>query len=338
MTRGLLDHDPSIFNLHASPFPYDPKAQCPVFDRFLSETFAGDQESIDTHLRWMAYELSGRGDLQKGYFLLGPTRSGKGTLSHISDALLGLSQVTAMSLRDFGTDFGMAALVGKSVCRINDARDAGTATGAAVERLLGIIGGDHVQINRKNKDAWVGQLGVRFTIASNEELRLPDASGAIINRFIFNRTETSHLGREDTTLLGRILEREMPGVLNRVLDHIDRLDEEWPKNDRVMETISSMRAAASPITAWIQDRGLLVGSVLVGYRYSMPKGEAFSEYSSWAYENGYQRMNSATFGRHLRAAIPLGKDTFPGPKGKQVPHYTGIGTMEEGCRCSACMG
>lgn len=320
ITGRLEEHDPKIFNLHASPFGYNKEAQCPVWDDFIKQTFDGDQDSIDTHYLWMAYELLGSLDLQKAYMLLGQPRSGKGTVMRIQDALLGASQVTSMSLRDFGTDFGMQSLVGKSVCRINDARDAGTANVAAVERLLGIVGGDAVQINRKGIAPWVGRLGVRFTLASNEEIRLPDASGAIVSRFIFNRTAGSHLGHEDFTLADRILEKEMPGVLNRVLDYVDHVHEKWPKNIRVQATVSAMKAASQPLRAWVEDSGLNLGP-----EYYIARGAAYHNYKDWCEGNGYRPMNSSTFGRALRAWLSGVGDKQIGPAGEQVRCYTGIG-------------
>lgn len=323
ITGRLETHDSKIFNLHASPFGYDPKAQCNTWDAFIKQTFDGDQDSIDTHYLWMAYELLGAVDLQKAYMLLGQPRSGKGTLMRIADALLGPSQVTAMSLRDFGNNFGMELLVGKSVCRINDARDAGTANVAAVERLLGIIGGDAVQIDRKGRLPWAGTLGVRFTLASNEEIRLPDASGAIVSRFVFNRTAGSHLGHEDFTLAQRIIENEMPGVLNRVLDYIDHVHEKWPESKRVADTVSAMKQASQPLRAWVEDNGLQVGP---GYRIAV--GACYHGYKEWADANGYRAMNSATFGRALRAWLPGVGIVRLGDKGQQVRHYTGIGYDE----------
>lgn len=320
ITGRLEKHDPKIFNLHACPFDYDPKAQCPTWDAFIKQTFDGDQDSIDTHYLWMAYELLGAVDLQKAYMLLGQPRSGKGTVMRIGDALLGARQVTAMSLRDFGSNFGMELLVGKSVCRINDAREAGSANAAAVEKLLGIVGGDAVQIDRKGKIPWSGTLGVRFTLASNEEIRLPDASGAIVSRFVFNRTAGSHLGHEDFTLADRILKSEMPGVLNRVLDYVDNVYDKWPTNVRVAATVQSMKQASQPLRAWVEDSALVISP-----GYLIPVGAAYHGYKEWAEMNGYRAMNSATFGRALRAWLPDVGITRLGDKGEQVRHYTGIG-------------
>jgi putative DNA primase/helicase len=177
-----------------------------------------------------------------------------------------------------------------------------------------------VQIDRKNKDPWVGQLGVRFSLSSNEEVRLPDASGAIVSRFIFNRTSGSHYGHEDYTLLDRILKDEMPGVLNRVLDHIDDVYEKWPVSAHVNEIMESMKNASQPLRAWIEDN-----EINVGPEYALAVGAAYRGYVDWAEQNGYHKMNSATFGKALRALLPALTVVRLGNKGEQVRNYVGLG-------------
>lgn len=325
MTGMLLEHDPSIFNLHAVPFAFDPEAQCPRWDRFIDETFAGDEVAIEIHYRWMATELMAATDLQKAYMLLGERRSGKGTLMRIGDALAGIGQTTAMSLRDFAKGFGMRALIGKNVCRINEMVDPGLGAAAAVEYLLSIVGGDSVQVDIKLQDPWVGQLPVLFTLSGNEIPRLPDAGGALTSRMILNRTAGTREGKQDPGLAGKIIGDEMPGVLNRVLAWVDKVYDAWPVNERVAGDIQSMRDGGSPVRAWLEDPE---NELRVGPMWAMPRKEAFVEFASWAHENGHGRMSNATFGRHLSACVPNLGAAQVGGKNSQVRHYTGFGKEE----------
>lgn len=320
-TGVLLPHDQTVFNLHSSPFPYDPDALCPEWDQFLDTTFGGDAVAIEIHYRWMASELLRAVDRQKAYVLIGQRRSGKGTLMKISDRLLGDGQVTGLSLDQVAGGFNLAPLIGKSVCRISDVRDAGKATGLAVQRLLSIIGAQQVQIDRKNREPWVGELPILFTLESNEELHLPDASGAIVSRFIFSRTSGSREDAMDPTLADRIIRNEMPGILNKVLEHTGMVYDIWPETDAGRETKRSMAMASQPLSAWIEDNGLIIGKEV-----SIAKGAAYHSYHSWAKENGHARpMTSAVFGRGLFALLPGLVVHRPIIDGKQSPYYVGIG-------------
>jgi putative DNA primase/helicase len=57
--------------------------------------------------------------------LVGPKRSGKGTIGRILIALLGDDNVVAPTLAGIGTNFGLAPLIGKPLEIISDSRLGG---------------------------------------------------------------------------------------------------------------------------------------------------------------------------------------------------------------------
>ena len=80
-------------------------------------------------------------------------------------ALVGPANYTATTMQQLAGEFGLQNLINKSVCVVPDALLSGrTDSVVAVERLKAISGADIVSVNRKNKDFWIGQLGVRFCI------------------------------------------------------------------------------------------------------------------------------------------------------------------------------
>lgn len=322
MTGKMLDHDKADFNLYCSPIKSTDLAgaQCPEWDALLKNAFDGDQDSIDTHYLWMAAELCHAVDLQKIYYLTGPKRTGKGVMMDVSTALIGESQVTGMSMGNFGEDFGMQSLVGKSVCRINDTRGAGKNAHTAVERLLSITGGGRVQVNVKNKEPWVGRLDVLFTIDSNLEVDLPDASGAITSRMIFNRTANSVLGHEDFGLGQRIIDNELPGVMRKVLEYVDKIYDTWPRNQRAEASRQRSKALSQPLSAWAEDVGLLVG-----WEHSAPVQDVYDSYSGWCVMNGDRPMHPAKFGTVLAGFVDGLDRKKRGPRGDQVYVYLGVG-------------
>jgi putative DNA primase/helicase len=321
-TGVLLPHTPDVFNLHSSPFSYEPGAQAPEFSRLLKETFGGDHSAIRRHLLWMGAELIGAHDLQKAYVLTGQPGSGKGTLMKIGTALLGASQVAGLSLDQLTKDFTLSPLIGKSVCRINDVREIGRATSVAVQRLLAIVGGDQVMIDRKNQVPWVGTLPVLFTLESNETIRMPDSSGAIIRRLVTNKTVGSREAAMDPGLADRIIQREMPGVLNMVLDVVEGVYGVWPETDDSLEAKEEMRRASQPLRVWMEERGVVEGELL-----SIERDVAYHDYHNWALEGGVRNiMDKSWFVRAVRALLPgVGKPVRRGARGEQVWWFEGIG-------------
>ena len=198
--RELLPHTPEFFNTFALPFAYEPDAGKPEhWLSFLKEVFPDDLESAETLQEWFGYILSGRTDLQKMLMVVGPPRSGKGTIVRTLIALIGAESHAAVTDTALANDFGLALLVDKTLAVFSDTRV--TIKGKKlVETLLSVTGEDTVPVNRKYRDAVSVRLGVRFMIMSNELPFLPDNSGAIVSRMIALSTPNSWLGREDPGL------------------------------------------------------------------------------------------------------------------------------------------
>lgn len=324
VTGEVMPSDKSRFNLHASPVAYDKGATCPQYLRFLNQMFEDDEASVETHLLWQAYELTGSNALQKAYMLVGQKRTGKGTSMDLQTALLGGQRsVAATSLAAFENGFGYQGMIGKTVCRIQDARDAGgKAMSAAAQGILSITGGGLIRADIKGKQAWEGRLGVRFTIDTNEMIHFPDASGTVASRFIYNLTNTQHswLGHEDTGLPGRLM-GELPGILNLLLDRMEAIWEKWPVSERVSDMMNDAEESASPIIAWARDVGMVFG-----FEELVSRDDARDSYDAWRQMEGLHRVDSRIFGRDLSAAFPmLGKYYSKPSDGPRQRHYRGMG-------------
>jgi putative DNA primase/helicase len=100
--------------------------------------------------------------------LIGPTRSGKGTIARVSAALLGKGNVAGPTLASLGTNFGLSPLLGKPLAVVSDARLTGGNVHQVVERLLSVSGEDLLTVDRKYREPWTGKLPSRFLILSNE--------------------------------------------------------------------------------------------------------------------------------------------------------------------------
>ncbi len=89
-TRKLLPHTPAFFNHNALDFDYDPRAQEPrQWLAFLSQLWPEDAESIATLQEIFGYLLTADTSQQKAFMLIGPKRSGKGTIGRVLHRLIG---------------------------------------------------------------------------------------------------------------------------------------------------------------------------------------------------------------------------------------------------------
>ena len=99
--RASCDRTPrSSSAQHVLPFAYDPDAPKPTrWLRFLDELWGDDEESKATLAEWFGYVLSGDTAQQKMFLLVGPKRSGKGTIARVLTGLLGAHNTAGADAR-----------------------------------------------------------------------------------------------------------------------------------------------------------------------------------------------------------------------------------------------
>jgi putative DNA primase/helicase len=301
-SRKLTSHTPLFFSENCLPFPYDPEGLDPKhWLQFLDTLWGEDKESQELLQEWFGYCLLLDTRQQKILLLIGPKRSGKGTIGRILTKLLGQENVASPTMASLGTQFGLDPLKGKPLAIISDARLSGRSDQAIVtERLLSISGEDAQTIDRKYKDPVTLRLPTRFMILTNELPRLTDASGALASRFLLLQMVNSFHGREDHGLEARLLE-ELPEILNWALEGLDRLRERgrFVQPATGKEALSDLEELGSPMAAFIREKCILDPHATVGC------DNLFSAWKKWCTENGREHPGTAQlFARDLRAVVP----------------------------------
>ncbi|WP_063772690.1 DNA primase family protein [Streptomyces sp. CT34] len=323
--RTLVDLTPQFFNLVSVPFDYDPGATAPAWRAFLEGVWPDDQASIDALQEWFGYVLSGRTDQQKILLIVGPTRSGKGTIARVLASLVGAGNMAGPTLASLGSNFGLSPLLGKSLAVISDARLSGRDGHQVVERLLTISGEDTIDVDRKFKNPWTGKLPTRLMILSNELPNFGDSSGVIARRFIVLNMAVSWLGKEDTALTDK-LTAEMPGILNWALDGLTRLENtgrltEPPSSQ---EAVTTMQDTASPTSAFVRER------CETGPTCQVTVDELWAVWKDWADDSGIRAGTKQMFGRNLLSVVPQLRVTKPrGDDGRQLRTYVGLALSSE---------
>ena len=325
---GRIDPSPRFFSTTALPVDFDPVAPVPArWYEFLREIWPEDPQAIATLQEWFGYSLTPDTTRQKILLVVGPSRSGKGTIGRVLRGLLGPDGVTNPTLAGLATNFGLAPLIGKALAVISDARLSGrTDQGVIVERLLSISGEDSLTIDRKNRAPWTGRLSTRLMLLTNELPRLRDASAALANRFIVLRQTETFLGRENALLTDQLL-GELPGILMwavggwaRLRDR-DRFDP--PDSGAVLA--DELVALSSPVSQFVAE------CCLVGSGQNVSVDGLYSRWQGWCEVQGRDHPgDKAAFGRDLRAVVP-GVDNQPRHRdGGQVRTYLGIGLRPRG--------
>jgi putative DNA primase/helicase len=313
---------PRFFNAHALEYDFDPAAPGPLgWLNFLDQIWGNDAESIATLQEWFGYLLTPDTRQQKILMMVGPKRSGRGTIARVLKALAGSNTVVNPTLSTLARPFGLSTFIGKPIAIFPDARLSSRPDNAAiVECLLSISGEDDQTIDRKHLPAWTGKLPTRFVLISNELPRLRDVSGALAGRLIILQFTRSFYGQEDTALFDR-LQSELPGILRWAIAGWERLNRRgWfiqPHSAR--ELVATMDELASPIAAFLRDRCVVGADAVCGV------AAIYDAWRAWCQEHGRAAVGDEhSFGRDLHAAIPGLTTIRPRTPQGRLRHYRGV--------------
>ena len=300
-TGKIIPATPGLFTTAALDFDYDRNAATPVaWTGFLKQLFGDDAESIDLLQDWFGYCLTPDTSQQKMLLIVGPRRSGKGTIGRVLRELIGHDNVVGPTTSGLAGQFGLQPLIGKSLAIVSDARFSGRDIQAVVERLLCISGEDTLTIDRKHLGAITMKLSTRFMFLTNELPKLSDTSGALAGRFIILRLTESFYGREDHGLTHKLL-KELPGILLWALLGWLRLKDRgrFVQPHSVEEAIHDLEDLSSPVGAFVRERCAVEPGM------SVETGQMYAAWKSFCEDMGRDYPGTrASFGRDLHAAVP----------------------------------
>ena len=213
-TGNSVPPTPRFFSPYALEFDYQPDAPAPAeWLKFLDSIWGTDAEVIGTLQDWLGYCLTPDTSQHKILLLVGPPRSGKGTIARVLRRLIGVENTVGPTLASLAESFGLEPLIGKPLAIIGDARlSAKSDRSVVTERLLSISGEDTLSCNRKNNSYWTGKLPTRLVLLTNETPWLTDSSRALAGRFLVLHMTESFEGREDRALEARLI-TELPNFV-----------------------------------------------------------------------------------------------------------------------------
>jgi P4 family phage/plasmid primase-like protien len=340
VTSHLYAHSDSLLTFNALPYAYDPSAPAPRhFLKFLDEVFDADVDSIHELQKMFGYVATLDTSRQKIFAIIGPTRSGKGTIGRVLEALIGKQNCCGPSFAKISGDFGLQSFIGKQLAIIADARLGHRTDKVLVaERLLSISGEDSLDIARKNRTDWYGRLSARLLILSNELPALPDPSGSLAARFVAFSTPNSFLGREDRQLTNRLL-GELPSILNWSLEGLRHIQAgaEIVTPSAAHDLIEGIEALGSPVKAFVVDRCTVTPGGFV------PKDQLWITYCEWCRSNGIPGapLSKEMFSRAIKTAFAGAiKDHRPrvSDSGQRPRYWSGIAFAEPASPPINCSG
>lgn len=302
----LLPLSPDLFTLFALPFPFDPTAECPQFEKSLASIFPDCPYKPRLLQEWFGYCLTPSTSFQKLMVMRGPKASGKSTLAAVLEAIVGEEQTAGTSFRQLMGNFGLQGLVGAQVAIMGDARLPRNGDSMiALETLLKITGEDTFSVDRKYQPPLKGyRFPTKFTLTTNELPELPDHAGAMERRLLILDFPHSFEDKPDIGLKDRLV-AEAPGIAVWALHGLKRL---WDRGKfttpyDMLESLREWRTTTSPTAAFAEE------VCEDDPENAVYKDELYQCWLKWSGERGMKAISKGRFLERFKAAMPHSHST-----------------------------
>ena len=319
--RKLLPHSPKHLSTVQLQVDYDPQANCPAIEKFVTEVFPED--AID-----LAWEIPGwlmvpDVSIQKAILLTGEGANGKSTYLTMLIAFIGKANTAGVALHKLEKDkFAGARLLGRlaNICPdLPSEHLSGTST------FKQIVGGDTIDGEYKFRDSFDFVPFCRLVFSANHPPRSQDASHAFFRRWVvipFDRTiEPGEQIPRDVLDARLAAPGELSGLLNMALDGRERLRRQhgFSEPASVKAAWNEFYATTDPLAVWLE-------------RFTVDDPDAHITkkdlrlaYNSECERRGRPSMNNKQFGQALRRVRPAIEDAQRVVNGKYQWCYIGIG-------------
>jgi putative DNA primase/helicase len=293
-TGKLRPVDREQFMTRHSGVSFDAKATCPQFLTFIDQITATDKSLAQYLQRVVGYALTGATSEQCLFFLYGSGANGKSTFLNVVLDLLGgdlarqTPSETLMAKRSSQTN-DLARL--QSV-RVVIATEVESGAHLAESQIKQMTGGDKIPARFHYQEFFEFYPKFKLFIAGNHKPVVTGRDIGIWRRIRLIPFEVSIPKAQRDQNLQAKLRAELPGILNWAIKGC----KDWKKNGLgepriVTQAVADYKEEMDVVGQWMKD------CCVLGRALECRAIDAYRSYKSWAEENGYRPMASASFGR-----------------------------------------
>lgn len=220
--QRLYPHSPDWLIFTCIKARYDPKAKCPVFDRFLLWVTHGNPQLLERF--WMAlgslfiYPTRGKFFI----FMEGVSNSGKSVLGNFCQKLYPKESVSNIRLRTMKENFGLMRLLGAVINFELDMPNT-KLNAEVVSRLKQITGGDSIDVPRKYLSSVTLERQIKFVFASNHPLCLDGEDDAFEKRIVYLPFDRAVPDDQQDPYLGDKIWAERDAIVTKALHYAQKL-------------------------------------------------------------------------------------------------------------------
>ncbi|MCM1987779.1 phage/plasmid primase, P4 family [Methanococcoides seepicolus] len=292
-TNTFKPHSPAVLSTTRIPVDYNPDAECPNIDKFLSEIVSLEDQQV--LVEWVGYSLIPDTRMQKAVMVLGNGSNGKSVYLKLLTQFIGKKNTSGESLQNLENNrFSTANLYGKLINVFPDLANIKIYDNSTFKTLCG---GDRIRGERKFEGAFEFENTARLIFSANELPPIRNGSFADFRRWILIDFPNTFEGKTaDKNLIDKLVTpEELSGFLNKALTALKVLlaNEEFSYNKSV-EDVKRMYLLNSNSVAVFVDECIELSNE------DTSKHLVYEEYKQWCIGNDLEPEKNNIFGKHFK--------------------------------------
>lgn len=295
---NLRPFDPSDFITYQLPFEYNPQAKAPIFEAYLNRVLP-DKERQKILAEYLGYVFIKHGSNalkeEKALVLFGTGANGKSVFFEIVNSLLGVENVSTFSLQSLTNENGYfrAKLANKLV---NYASEINGNLEASIFKQL--VSGEPVEARLPYGQPFILKQYAKLIFNCNELPKDVEYTNAYFRRFLIIPFDVTIPPKEqDKQLHSKIIEAELSGVFNWVLQGLNRLleQERFSECEAAQRAVEQYRIESDSVQMFLTEFEYKVSTI-----NELPLKDIFSEYRSYCIDSGFKACSIKTLAERLR--------------------------------------
>jgi putative DNA primase/helicase len=318
----LREFRPEDFLRYQLAFDYDPAATAPKWKAYLDDVLPDvEVQRVLSEAAALAFVPSSVLKLEKIPVLYGSGSNGKSVFQDTFRAVLGRENVSGHSLKLLtGNENARADLQDRL---INISSEIGGIADSEVFKLL--ASGEPASAKILYHDVHTMEDYGRLVCNANKLPAEVENSHAFFRRFlIIPFSVTVDPAKKDTNLSKKIVETELPGVLNWILEGLARLlkQNDFSPCRAADQALQQYRHESNTVSLWIEDASYTVSTS----GHELPRGTMLNEYQAFCKAEGFKAVGGKVFSQRMQAAgfekyRKSGGYFYPAIKGGQVEPF-----------------
>jgi putative DNA primase/helicase len=294
----LRPFDSSDFLTYQLPFEYDPQAKAPLFEAYLKKVLP-DKERQRVLAEFLGFVFIKHGSNalkeEKALILYGTGANGKSVFFEIVNALLGAENVSSFSLQNLTNDNGYfrAKMANKLV---NYASEINGKLEASVFKQL--VSGEPVEARLPYGQPFMLKQYAKLIFNCNELPKDVEHTNAYFRRFLIIPFDvTIPEAEQDKNLHTKIIETELSGVFNWVLEGLNKLLQQKRFSDceAAQKAVEQYKIESNSIKQFLDENGYKSSPI----NYRLLK-ELYPEYRTFCMEDGMTAFKKINFSKQLQ--------------------------------------